>query len=207
MFCNKVDTVLLITVDLLVKKWWVQERREWQRYRRKWRKGKGKWRCSSKENLNYFPRPRLKTQTFLCDGHTNRLLGLSMFQNLLWVYGMAWMSVRFPGLKFCPSLPLILGVEMTNLRIQILSKQMATSMKTLWPCLWWQAHPLYDLCKTVLETHNVCIYILVTCCCNGAELNGVLRYTTFALLDGQKLLWVVKHPSDFLNKRGSCRRL
>ncbi len=31
-----------------------------------------------------------------------------MFQNLLWVYvmGMAWMSVRFPGLKFCPSPPL-----------------------------------------------------------------------------------------------------
>ncbi len=34
------------------------------------------------------------------------LIGLSMFQNLLWVYGMAWMSVRFPGLKFCPSPPL-----------------------------------------------------------------------------------------------------
>ncbi len=29
-----------------------------------------------------------------------------MFQNMLWVYGMAWMSVRFPGLKFCPSPPL-----------------------------------------------------------------------------------------------------
>ncbi len=30
-----------------------------------------------------------------------------MFQNLLWVYEMAWMSVRFPGLKFCPSPPLV----------------------------------------------------------------------------------------------------
>ncbi len=28
------------------------------------------------------------------------------FQNWLWVYGMAWMSVRFPGLKFCSSPPL-----------------------------------------------------------------------------------------------------
>ncbi len=28
------------------------------------------------------------------------------FQNLLWVYVMAWMRVRFPGLKFCPSPPL-----------------------------------------------------------------------------------------------------
>ncbi len=36
-----------------------------------------------------------------------------MFQNLLWVYGMAWMSVSFPGLKFCPSpplTPLIIGM-------------------------------------------------------------------------------------------------
>ncbi len=103
LFCNKVNTVLLITVDLLVKKWQVQGKREWQRYWRKWRKGKGKWRCSS----NYFPRPRLKAYTFLCDGHTNRLIGLTMFQNLLWVYGMAWMSVRFPGLKFCPSPSLV----------------------------------------------------------------------------------------------------
>ncbi len=29
-----------------------------------------------------------------------------MFQNLLWVYGMAWMTMRFHGLKFCPSPPL-----------------------------------------------------------------------------------------------------
>ncbi len=29
--------------------------------------------------------------------------GYPWFQNLLWVYGMAWMSVRFPCLKFCPS--------------------------------------------------------------------------------------------------------
>ncbi len=48
-----------------------------------------------KRTFNYFPRPRLKTWTFLCDGHINRLIGLSMFQNLFWVYGMAWMSVRF----------------------------------------------------------------------------------------------------------------
>jgi len=29
------------------------------------------------------------------------------FQNLLWVYGMGWMGVRFPGLKFCSSLALV----------------------------------------------------------------------------------------------------
>ncbi len=57
-----------------------------------------------KRTFNYFPRPRLKT--FLCDGHTNRMTGLSVFQSLLWVYGMVWMSVRFPGLKFSPSSPL-----------------------------------------------------------------------------------------------------
>ncbi len=44
LFCNKMNPVLLITADLLVKKWQGQEKREWQRYWRKWRKGKGKWR-------------------------------------------------------------------------------------------------------------------------------------------------------------------
>ncbi len=34
-----------------------------------------------KRTFNYFPWPRLKS--FLCDGHTNRLIGLCMFQNLL----------------------------------------------------------------------------------------------------------------------------
>ncbi len=34
---------------------------------------------------------------------------MSTFQNLLWVYGMACLSVRFPSLKFCPSPPLILS--------------------------------------------------------------------------------------------------
>ncbi len=43
---------------------------------------------------------------FYVDGHKNKLIGLSVFQSLLWVYGMAWMSVRFPNLKFCPSPPL-----------------------------------------------------------------------------------------------------
>ncbi len=34
-----------------------------------------------------------------------------MFQNLLLVYGMARMSVRFPGLKFCPSPPLYISIH------------------------------------------------------------------------------------------------
>ncbi len=59
--------------------------------------------------FNYFARPHPRDlNIFLCDdddGHTKKIL-LSMFQNLLWVYGMAWMSVRFPCLKFCPSPPL-----------------------------------------------------------------------------------------------------
>ncbi len=33
------------------------------------------------------------------------------FQNLLWMYGMAWMRVRFPGLKFCSSPPLVVDVK------------------------------------------------------------------------------------------------
>ncbi len=58
LFCNKVDTVLLITVYLLVKKWLVQERREWPRYWRKWRKGKVQFK---REHLIIFHGPRIKT--------------------------------------------------------------------------------------------------------------------------------------------------
>ncbi len=63
---------------------------------------KGSEGAVQKRTFNHFPRLQLKT----FDGHTHRLIGLSMFQNLSWVYGMAWVSVRFPGLKFCPSPPL-----------------------------------------------------------------------------------------------------
>ncbi len=35
------------------------------------------------------------TLNFFC------MLDLNFFQNLLWMYEMAWTSVRFPGLKFC----------------------------------------------------------------------------------------------------------
>ncbi len=61
------------------------------------KKEKGSEGAVQKRSFNYFPPPRLKTYTFVCDGHTNRLIRLSRFQNLLWVYGTAWMSVRFPG--------------------------------------------------------------------------------------------------------------
>ncbi len=40
-----------------------------------------------------------------------------MFQNLLWVYGMAWMSVRFPGLKFCPSPPLTVTYNLIQYKL------------------------------------------------------------------------------------------
>lgn len=54
--------------------------------------------------------PSLGIETFfLCnddDGHTKNIV--VRFQNLLWVYGMAWMRVRFPGLKFCSSPPLLI---------------------------------------------------------------------------------------------------
>ncbi len=103
LFCNRAGTVN--NTRPTGKEVTGTRKREWHRYWRKCRKGKGKWRCSSKENA-YFPRPQLKTWTFLCDGQTNWLICLPMFQNLLWMYGMAWMSVRFPGLKLCPSTPL-----------------------------------------------------------------------------------------------------
>ncbi len=65
---------------------------------------------SSKDNLIILHGPSLGIETFLCnddDGHTKNIV--VWFQNLLWVYGMAWMRVRFPGLKFCYSPPLHLG--------------------------------------------------------------------------------------------------
>ncbi len=36
-------------------------------------------------------------------------IGLSVFQNLLWVYEITWISVRFPVLNFCPSPPLVVA--------------------------------------------------------------------------------------------------
>ncbi len=53
--------------------------------------------------LNYFTRPQPRDLNFF-------YLMMMVKQKivvrdpLLWVHGMAWMSVRFPGLKFCPSL-------------------------------------------------------------------------------------------------------
>ncbi len=61
-----------------------------------------------KKTFNYFAQPQPRNWNFLCnddDGHTKNIV--VWFQNLLWVYGMAWMSVRFPSLKFCSSPPLL----------------------------------------------------------------------------------------------------
>ncbi len=61
-----------------------------------------------KITFNHFAWPQPRNWNFLCnddDGHTKNIV--VWFQNLLWVYGMAWMRVRFPGLKFCSSPPLV----------------------------------------------------------------------------------------------------
>ncbi len=47
------------------------------------------------------------------DGHTKNIV--VWFQNLLWMYGIAWMRVRFPGLKFCSSPPLAAVLWATSL--------------------------------------------------------------------------------------------
>ncbi len=51
-----------------------------------------------------------------------------MFQNLLWVYGMAWMSVRFPGLKFCPSPPLMIAEVSGMVAMMVGSSGVASMM-------------------------------------------------------------------------------
>ncbi len=57
--------------------------------------------------FNYFARPQPKDlKLFYVMAIQKKKIGLSVFQNLLWVYGMAWMNVRFPSLKFCPSPPM-----------------------------------------------------------------------------------------------------
>ncbi len=56
------------------------------RRKRHWRKGWEPKVQFKREPLIIFHGP------FLCDGHTNGLIGLSMLQNLLWVNGMAWMT-------------------------------------------------------------------------------------------------------------------
>ncbi len=106
LFCNKVNTVLLITGHLLEKKTCTRKKgvtEILEKMKKRKREAKVQFK---REPLIIFHGPDLRLKTFLCDGDTNRLIGLSMFQNLLWVYGMAWMSVRFPGLKFYPSPPL-----------------------------------------------------------------------------------------------------
>ncbi len=70
-----------------------------------------------------------------------------MVQNVLWVYGMgmAWMSVRFPGLKFCPSPPL----SATPLLLQTSKYQdllLPVHPQTCWceqEILLWYKHTLY----------------------------------------------------------------
>ncbi len=102
LFCNRAGTVN--NTRPTGKEVTGTRKREWHRYGENVEKEKGSEGAVQKRML-IFHGPN-KDLTFLCDGHTNRIIGLSMFQNLLWMYGMAWMSVRFPGLKLCPSTPL-----------------------------------------------------------------------------------------------------
>ncbi len=58
---------------------------------------KGSEGAVQRRTFSYFPQPRLKTWTFLCDGPTNRLIGFSMFQNLLWVWdGLDECEISWP---------------------------------------------------------------------------------------------------------------
>ncbi len=111
LFCNKVNT--FITVDLLVKNDWYKKKGSDRDIGENEENEKGSERCSSKENIYLFSTALTKDldlfMLWSCYGHMD--IGLSMFQNLLWVYGMAWMSVRFPGLKFCPSPPLLRAIN------------------------------------------------------------------------------------------------
>ncbi len=64
-----------------------------------------------KITFNYFAWPQPRIETFLCnddDGHTKNIV--VWFQNVLWVCGMTWMRVRFPGLKFSSSPPLLVHI-------------------------------------------------------------------------------------------------
>ncbi len=65
-----------------------------------------------KITFNYFARPQPRNWNFF---YATMMMAIQKnivrFQNLLWVYGMAWMRVRFPGLKFCPSPPLSVWLQ------------------------------------------------------------------------------------------------
>ncbi len=61
LFCNKVNTVLLITVDLLVKKWPVKKKESDRDIGENEEKEKGSEGAVQKRTFNNFPLPRLKT--------------------------------------------------------------------------------------------------------------------------------------------------
>ncbi len=81
LFCNNVKTVQFITVEQLVKKWQVQKK-------------------STHKSDRDIGGNEAKENTL------HVLMWWPWFHNLLWVYRMDWMSVRFPSLKLCPSLTL-----------------------------------------------------------------------------------------------------
>ncbi len=54
--------------------------------------------------FNYFAQPQHRDLNFFIRWWwPYKIYCCTWFQNVLWVYGMAWMSVRLPSLKFCPS--------------------------------------------------------------------------------------------------------
>ncbi len=114
LFCNKVVTVMLITVDRLVKmtgtkKW----RWRWQTY---WRKGrKGKWMCSSKENLYLFSTPPTKDYVMVIQ-MAKRVVHVSEFVGCMGWPG--WCEISRPEIlsQSAPDRDLQLNSVQTGLR-------------------------------------------------------------------------------------------
>ncbi len=101
LFCNKVEIC-----------WWKSDRYKKKTHMRD-REMSGKMKRLKMKmevqeiTFNYFTRPQPRDLNIYVMMMAIQKYCCPWFQNLLWVYVMAWMRVRFPGLKFCPSPPLV----------------------------------------------------------------------------------------------------
>ncbi len=100
-----------------------------------------------------------------------------MVQNFLWVYGMgmAWMSVRFPGLKFCPSPPLsatLLLLQMSKYQDLLLSVHPQTCWCEQEILLWYKHtlyHPIIDLYRWNRGSVSEALQLLQQALANGEQ--------------------------------------